>query len=119
MYIILQTHGPIKTSFEMYDDFFDYKSGKPNARTDRPSLRCKNFINKLLSAGVYEKAKNGTYLGHAVKLIRWSEEFGVKYWLMANSWGYEWGDRGLFKIRRGTNHSRVDNSTTEGVPAVD
>lgn len=70
-------------------------------------------------SGVYEKSENATYLGgHAVKLIGWGEEYGVPYWLMMNSWNEAWGDNGLFKIRRGTNECRVDNSTSAGVPVV-
>lgn len=56
--------------------------------------------------------------GHAVKLIGWGEEFGTPYWLLVNSWNEEWGDNGLFKIRRGTNECGIDNSTTGGVPVV-
>lgn len=51
-----------------------------------------------------------------MKLIGWGEEQGVPYWLMVNSWNEDWGDKGLFKIRRGTNECGIDNSTTGGVP---
>lgn len=53
-----------------------------------------------------------------MKLIGWGEEFGVPYWLLMNSWNEEWGDEGLFKIRRGTNECGIDNSTTGGVPVI-
>nr|BAD23812.1 cathepsin B-N1 [Tuberaphis styraci] len=88
-------YGPIEASFEVYDDFPSYKSG------------------------VYTKMENATYLGgHAVKLIGWGEEYGVPYWLLVNSWNDQWGDQGLFKIRRGTNECGIDNSTTGGVPVT-
>lgn len=69
-------------------------------------------------AGIYEKTENATYLGgHAVKVIGWGVEYdNTEYWLMVNSWGPNWGDKGLFKIRKGTNECRVDNSFTGGVP---
>jgi cathepsin B len=74
------------------------------------------FICHLLT-GVYSKTENATLLsGHSVKLIGWGVEDGVDYWLMVNSWGHEWGQNGLFKIRRGTNECGIDNSTTGGVP---
>jgi len=56
--------------------------------------------------------------GHSVKLIGWGVENGILYWLLVNSWNSQWGDKGLFKIRRGTNECGIDNSTTGGVPAV-
>ncbi|XP_060847848.1 cathepsin B-like [Rhopalosiphum padi] len=88
-------YGPIEASFDVYDDFPSYKSG------------------------IYVKSENASYLGgHAVKLIGWGEEYGVPYWLMINSWNEDWGDQGLFKIRRGTNECGVDNSTTAGVPVT-
>ena len=81
------------------------------------------FLNSLIIIlwilGVYEKSENATYLGgHAVKLIGWGEERGVPFWLLVNSWNEDWGDKGLFKIRRGTNECGIDNSTTGGVPVV-
>ncbi|XP_025206248.1 cathepsin B-like cysteine proteinase 3 [Melanaphis sacchari] len=89
------TYGPVEASFDVYDDFPSYKSG------------------------VYVKSENATYLGgHAVKLIGWGEENGIPYWLMVNSWNPQWGDKGLFKIQRGTNECGVDNSVTGGVPVV-
>ncbi|XP_026815572.1 cathepsin B-like [Rhopalosiphum maidis] len=86
-------YGPIEASFEVYDDFLSYKSG------------------------VYSVSPNATYLGgHSVKCIGWGVEKNVPYWLMMNSWNETWGDRGYFKIRRGTNECKVDNSTSAGIP---
>jgi cathepsin B len=39
--------------------------------------------------------------GHAVKIIGWGVEEGTNYWLVANSFGVTWGDKGYFKIARG------------------
>ncbi|CAH1731588.1 unnamed protein product [Aphis gossypii] len=91
----VQTYGPIEASFKVYDDFFHYKSG------------------------VYHKTEGAVHTrNHAVKLIGWGVENGVKYWLLVNSWGTEWGDHGLFKIRRGTNECGIEESSTAGVPLV-
>jgi len=71
----------------------------------------------LSASGVYIRTENATYIGgHAVKLIGWGVEHGVDYWLLVNSWGTSWGDKGLFKIRRGTNECMIDDWTTGGVP---
>lgn len=56
--------------------------------------------------------------GHAVKLIGWGEERGVPYWLCVNSWGPQWGDDGVFKIRRGVNECGIDAGATAGLPRV-
>jgi len=72
-----------------------------------------------LFLGVYTRSENASYYGgHSVKLIGWGSDNGVLYWLMVNSWTADWGDNGLFKIRRGTNECGVDTSTTAGVPVT-
>ncbi len=36
--------------------------------------------------------------GHAIKVVGWGKQNGEEYWLCANSWGADWGDKGYFKI---------------------
>jgi len=86
------THGPVETSFSVYQDFITYKSG------------------------VYKRTSNVFLGGHAVKIIGWGDENGVKYWLVANSWNTNWGDKGYFKIRRGTNECNIESTCNAGIP---
>lgn len=32
--------------------------------------------------------------GHAIKILGWGEDNGTPYWLAANSWNTDWGDKG-------------------------
>ncbi|CAH1102450.1 unnamed protein product [Psylliodes chrysocephalus] len=73
---ILQ-NGPVTASFVLYEDFVNYKSG------------------------VYHYVDGDEIGGHSVRIIGWGVENNVAYWLVANSWNEDWGDDGLFKIRRG------------------
>ena len=85
-------NGSVEGSFLVYEDFVTYKSG------------------------VYQHVV-GEYLGgHAIKIIGWGVENGVKYWLCVNSWNEEWGDNGLFKIIRGTNDCGIENNAYAGIP---
>ncbi|XP_050426774.1 cathepsin B-like [Adelges cooleyi] len=89
----VMAYGPVEASFDVYDDFISYESG------------------------VYVKTENATYLGgHSVKLIGWGVDWDVPYWLMVNSWDSDWGVKGTFKIRRGTNECGIEDSVTGGVP---
>ena len=61
--------------------------------------------------GVYQHTTGDYKGGHAVKMIGWGSEDGVDYWLAANSWNTDWGDKGkcccccclLSKIARSDN----------------
>jgi len=51
-------------------------------------------------------------------MIGWGTEKDVPYWLLVNSWSENWGNKGTFKIRRGTNECDIDENTTSGIPAI-
>jgi len=66
----IMTNGPIVATYDVYQDFYSYKSG------------------------VYTHL-SGYYTGsHAVKVIGWGVDSasGYDYWLISNSWGPDWGD---------------------------
>jgi len=45
----------------------------------------------LFAIGVYAKTDKSKWVrAHYAKLIGWGVENGVDYWLLVNSWGYEW-----------------------------
>lgn len=60
--------GPVETAFTVYSDFEDYVSG------------------------IYEHVAGVYSGGHAVKIVGWGEDNGVKYWKIANSWNPYWGE---------------------------
>ncbi|KAL9244473.1 hypothetical protein vseg_018248 [Gypsophila vaccaria] len=42
----------------------------------------------------------GTNLNHAMTAIGYGEEGGNKYWLLKNSWGTNWGEKGFIRMKR-------------------
>ena len=54
--------------------------------------------------------------GHAIRILGWGEENGTPYWLVANSWNYDWGDKGTFKILRGSDHCGIESGVVAGLP---
>lgn len=49
------------------------------------------------AVGVYQHVTGEELGGHAIKILGWGEENGTPYWLAANSWNYDWGDKGWTK----------------------
>lgn len=73
----IQASGPVETGFTVYADFYNYKSG------------------------IYHHTSGGVEGGHAVKIIGWGVQGTENYWIVANSWGTSWGEKGFFRIRQG------------------
>ena len=69
--------GPVQTAFTVYQDFMSYKSG------------------------VYVHKTGSELGGHAVKIIGWGVSGSQNYWIVANSWGTDWGLNGFFWIQWG------------------
>jgi len=70
---------------------------------------------RTITTRVYTRSKKETYEGgHMVRIIGWGKDSKTDYWLVANSWGDNWGDNGYFKIRRGTNECNIENTAIAG-----
>eukprot|EP00966_Prymnesium_polylepis_P293185 6771539-Prymnesium_polylepis.1 len=64
------------------------------------------------ASGVFQD-DGGTQLGgHAVRIVGWGVDKGVKYWKVANSWNRYWGEGGFFRIERGVNALEIESSAT-------
>ncbi|XP_030761778.1 uncharacterized protein LOC115886666 [Sitophilus oryzae] len=85
-------NGPVETAFDVYQDFVSYKSG------------------------IYQYTAGDLEGGHAVKIIGWGVENGVKYWLIANSWNERWGENGYFRMLRGTDECGIESFVAAGLP---
>ncbi|KAL9233998.1 hypothetical protein vseg_008923 [Gypsophila vaccaria] len=58
---------------------------------------------QFYSSGVYS-GDCGTYLNHAVTVVGYGIAKDVKnmtYWLIKNSWGVKWGEKGYVRMERG------------------
>jgi len=88
----IQTNGPMETAFNVYSDFYNYKSG------------------------IYTYTSGYLVGGHAVKMLGWGVLNGVKYWICANSWGTTWGESGYFRIAY--NQCGIDSGLYAGAPVL-
>ncbi|CAI5451556.1 unnamed protein product [Caenorhabditis angaria] len=90
----IYNHGPVEAAFTVYEDFYKY------------------------SSGVYKHTSGKELGGHAIKIIGWGTESGSDYWLVANSWGTSWGEKGFFKILRGVNECGIEGAVVAGTAKV-
>ena len=51
-------------------------------------------------------ARCGTDLDHGVLVVGYGIENMTEYWLLKNSWGAGWGEKGFFKLARVMNPSK-------------
>ena len=43
---------------------------------------------------------SSTRVNHAVLVVGWGTQNNIPYWLIKNSWGTTFGDKGYIKIKR-------------------
>jgi len=84
--------GPMSVAFTVYSDFENY------------------------AGGIYHHVTGSMAGGHAVKVVGWGVEGGVKYWKIANSWNPHWGEKGYFRIKRGDNEGGIEDQAIGSSP---
>jgi len=91
MMVELSTNGPCEGAFSVYEDFL------------------------LYAGGIYKHTTGSYEGGHAIRILGYGVENGTKYWLIANSWNEHWGEKGYFRIVRGTNECGIENTMWCGI----
>jgi len=88
-------NGPVTGGMETYPSFYQFDPKKE----------------------IYRSKKNETRIGgHAIRIVGWGVENGIKFWWIANSWGQKWGINGYFKMIRGINDCKLEENIVTGIP---
>jgi len=75
-------------------------------------------------SGIYQWSHGGLLGGHAIEIVGWGTESNVPYWIVKNSWNEDWGEKGFFRIVRGTDIVRkvrnggMDSQVLNGGPVT-
>lgn len=100
MRVELALHGPIVIGYEVEADFSHYKSGI------------------YMHTGLSDEWNPWMVVNHAVLVVGYGVEDGVKYWTVQNSWGRTWGEDGYFRIVRGTNEANCESIAVYAKPVL-
>jgi cathepsin C len=92
--------GPIVVAINATPELYYYSNGVFHSEAKK-------------AEGKFEKnVKPWEFTNHAVVCIGWGEEIVkdnvVKYWILKNSWGDAWGERGYFKLEKGIDMASVE-----------
>ncbi|XP_035706242.1 cathepsin L1 isoform X1 [Folsomia candida] len=85
----------------------DYGRIEKNADTIMKGLVSKGPLAIALDGRELQMYSKGVYscrssnLSHAVLLVGYGNDGGKDYWLIKNSWGSRWGEKGYAKVQRG------------------
>jgi len=86
----------------------DYQNVKPDSEQELKAALMKGPVSVAIEAdklafqmyhsGVIKGKSCGTNLDHGVLAVGYGTEDGIDYYLVKNSWGPTWGDKGFVKI---------------------
>lgn len=72
------------------------------------AIDASNWSFQLYTSGIYdEPACNPQNLDHAVGLVGFGVENNTPYWIVRNSWGTSWGEKGYIRMIRKDNQCGV------------
>lgn len=70
---------------------------------------------QFYTGGILKPTKsscNPAKLNHGVTLVGYGVEEGVKYWIVKNSWGTGWGEKGYIRLERGTGACGINTNVS-------
>jgi len=92
----IQQHGPVSIALNA-DMLQDYGSG-------------------IVDPWFPDEECDPSSLDHALLVVGWGVESGIfgttPYWIVKNSWGADWGEKGYFRIYRGSNICGLANAAS-------
>jgi cathepsin C len=95
----IYANGPVMVAFQAPPDLFYYTGGIYTGPSPKSEPQGVNGVNTWQQTN------------HAVVAVGWGVDpvTGVKYWKVKNTWGVRWGEKGYFRIRRGTNECAMES----------
>ena len=108
----IQNNGPIVVALNAAPDLYYYSSG----------VFITNPTDLLVQGNDDIRMGQWMFTNHAVVCVGWGETVHqgntIKYWILKNSWGEEWGEDGYFRMLRGVNLGAIENQAVYANPII-
>mmetsp|Transcript_56987 Transcript_56987/g.101135 ORF Transcript_56987/g.101135 Transcript_56987/m.101135 type:complete len:511 (+) Transcript_56987:23-1555(+) len=117
-------HGPVIVSFSTsaVPEFIHNSGLSIDPNTD-VMTRLKNDEVQQEQYSTNPDVHKWSYTTHSILCVGWGEQESggetIKYWIVRNSWGKNWGSRGYAKFRRGHNDAAIETSAPWVRPDMD
>jgi len=64
------------------------------------AIEADKAVFQSYKSGIITSTACGTSLDHGVLVVGYGTESGTDYWILKNSWGTTWGEKGFFRVLR-------------------
>ena len=83
------------------------------------AIDASNWSFQMYSSGIYDEKSCSAYdLDHGVGCVGYGSEGGKNYWIVRNSWGASWGEKGYIRMVKDKNN-QCGEASMACIPTVD
>lgn len=87
---------------------------------NRGPIACYIYATEYLrynyTGGIYNDTTAYPGTNHVISVVGWGVENGTNYWIVRNSWGSYWGEKGFYRQLRGVNMLNIEKGCNWAVP---
>jgi cathepsin X len=118
------TCSPITTNALYYVSEYGSVSGADQMKAEifaRGPIGCGIDATDALEAytgGIFSEQNMFPMINHEVAVVGWGVENGTEYWIMRNSWGTYWGEKGYARVMMHQNNNALETDCDWGVPVL-
>lgn len=104
----IEQYGPVSGEAAMMNEIYQ-----------RGPITCGIAVTEALlnyTGGIFNDTTGNLDIDHDISVVGWGTENGTDYWVIRNSWGTYWGEKGFFRLVRGTNNLAIESDCSWAVP---
>eukprot|EP00933_Yihiella_yeosuensis_P020764 TRINITY_DN1658_c0_g1_i2.p2 TRINITY_DN1658_c0_g1~~TRINITY_DN1658_c0_g1_i2.p2 ORF type:complete len:331 (-),score=47.59 TRINITY_DN1658_c0_g1_i2:199-1191(-) len=103
------------TGYDMVDNNEDALVAAAAQQPVSVAIAASGSAFQFYTSGVITGSACGTQLDHGVLVVGYGTEKNVDYYIVRNSWGASWGEKGYVRIQRGADTCGIDKTSNWNV----